>query len=63
MTNVVALPTRGTLESAWDCYAEMVRLSQTDPSLALNLEHQIATARAWAAWRDLFLASDRRAQC
>ncbi len=58
--NVIALPTRASAEQAWDRYVALVRKPETDRALLTDVDHNIAVARAWAEWRDLFLALDGR---
>lgn len=58
--NVVALPTRASAEQAWERYVALVRRVETDRTLLTDVEHNVAVARAWAEWRDLFLALDGR---
>ena len=58
--NVVALPTTLTVEAAWARYVELVRQTDADAELRVRVEHQMAIARAWAQWRDLFLAMDTK---
>ena len=51
-----------TSAAAYDRYATLVRRADAEPALRTNLAHSIAIARAWATWRDLFLADDRVSQ-
>lgn len=46
------------VEAAWRVYSELATQQLDNPALATNLEHSMAAARAWARWRDLFLAED-----
>jgi hypothetical protein len=57
---VAILPTRNAVDAAFVRYAELVQQCEADTLLRINLDHNIAIARAWAEWRDLFLAWDRR---
>ena len=59
MSAVATLPTRITADAAFERYADLIRQVERDPALRTDLEHNIAIARAWEAWRDLFLALDR----
>jgi hypothetical protein len=60
MSAVAILPTRSAVDHAFARYTGLVRQCETDPPLRADLDHNIAIARAWAEWRDLFLAWDRR---
>lgn len=48
--------------AAFERYAALVREMDDSPALRTSYAHNIAIVRAWAAWRDLFLAADRRAR-
>ncbi len=61
MNIVATLPTRLTIEDAWNDYTRLVRQMDDDPTLRTNLEHQVAIVRAHERWSRLFLASDRQA--
>jgi hypothetical protein len=58
--NVVALPTRLTVDDLWCRYCALVHQMQADPELLANLAHNQDIARSWSAWRDAFLASERK---
>ena len=60
MSAVAILPTAPAIDAAWQRYVTLETESDRDPALRVDLQHNIAKVRAWAAWRDLFLASDRR---
>lgn len=55
---VIPLATPLTVGAAWERYVELVRAAKREPALMINLDHQIATVRAWKVWRDLFLTMD-----
>lgn len=57
---VIPLATPLTVDAAWQRYVELVRAVTDAPDLRINHEHQIAIVRAWAMWRDLFMAMDGR---
>lgn len=62
--NVVPLfPSPETVDAAWQAYVALCTGSDREPALRVDPDHQVATVRAWARWRDLFLAQDRRAVC
>ncbi|WP_334656980.1 hypothetical protein [Sphingomonas panaciterrae] len=58
--NVVALPTRITVDELWCRYCALIQQSQDRPALLTDLAHNQAIARSWSAWRDAFLASERK---
>lgn len=60
MPGVAILPVQSNVDAAYARYVELEKLSDADPALRLSLDHNIARARAWREWRDLFLAWDRR---
>ncbi len=57
---VIPLATPLTVEAAWQRYVDLVRANNDDPALYVRVEHQMAIARAWREWRDLFLVMDER---
>ena len=59
MSAVARLPTPVNAEAAWERYAALARAWADDPATRLNLSANQNLARAWAEWRDLFLALDR----
>lgn len=59
MNRPAQIPTAANAEAAWERYAALVCARTNDRALMVDLAHSIATARAWAEWRDLFLALDR----
>lgn len=56
MSNVVALPTSRAVDDAWGRYIALIEAQKADDALLTDVAHQQAVARAWAVWRDLFLA-------
>lgn len=58
--SLAVLPSRLSVNAAWDRYAALVREQADDPTLAISLRHQIAVVRAWKEWRDAFLAMENR---
>ena len=48
--------------AAFDHYASLVRRMDAEPALRIDLAHNMAIARAWEAWRDLFLSSCEEGQ-
>jgi hypothetical protein len=66
--NVVALPTRLTVDELWNRHCALAQQLQDEPALLTDLNHCQATdlnhcqavARSFAAWRDAFLASERK---
>lgn len=57
---VAILPTRNAVDAAFDVYCALVQEQRDEPALLVDVDHNIKIARAWAEWRDLFLAWDRR---
>ena len=60
--NVVQIPTRANVDAAWDRYATLVRELHADGRRAADVDFLIQIARAFAVWRDIFLALDAE-QC
>lgn len=56
MADVIALPTRLAVDTAWDRFAALAKRAMDDPRLLIDREHQEATVRAWATFRDLYAA-------
>lgn len=59
MSNIAILPTRITVEAAWERYTELVAAANADKALWESLEHCQAMSRAHRLWQDLFLAMDK----
>lgn len=53
--NVVEL---ASVESAWERYASLVQQQRGDERLLTDMPHQQAIAKAWEAWRRLYLVSE-----
>ena len=53
---VVHLPTQATAEAAWERYVALAHRVTEDPTLLSDLDHNIRMVRAWAEWRDAYLA-------
>lgn len=47
-----------TIDAAWQGYCDLVNETRANEAKRTDIAHQQATARAWAHWRDLFLASE-----
>ncbi len=61
LSNVRQLPTRLNVNDAWAHYQRLALEVAANPAKLSDLEHSQRLARAWARWRDLFLASDNAA--
>lgn len=59
MAPVAILPAHDAAHDRFERYAALVRQAEQDPALRADPAHCVAIARAWAAWRDLFIAWDR----
>lgn len=57
--NIAILPTPAAIEAAWDKYSVLMRGVIDHPELSVNLAYMQDVARAYKAWQDAFLASER----
>lgn len=58
MNAVATLPVRANVDAAFERYCALVIEADADPALRVSIEHNVAIARAWREWRDLFLTWD-----
>lgn len=61
MTEVTTLPTRLTVQQAWDQYQRMAIAYAENEALRVDLEFCQRMQRAFKRWSDLFLAMDAAA--
>lgn len=57
-SNVVELASEQSIEAAWNAYVGLVQQQREDERLLTDMPHQQAIARAWAAWRRLYLMTE-----
>lgn len=62
MANIIQFPARAAddatpIEAAWAEYIAFAHRQIAEPALAGNVEHCMAMARAFDAWRTLFLGN------
>lgn len=62
MAQIIPFPAQSStdetaVEASWREYTDFARRQIADPSLAGNVDHCTAMARAFDAWRTLFLGS------
>lgn len=55
---VTSLPIAANVDAAWSRYTALVARSVADPALLTDRDYCSACIRAWAAFRDLMIASD-----
>lgn len=55
---VTTLPIAANVDAAWARYTAMVARSVAEPALLTDRDYCSACVRAWAAFRDLMIASD-----
>lgn len=60
-SNVRALPTRLNVDQAWTEYSALAKRWASDPDYMQDHAFNMAVARAWERWRDLFLSTGGRA--
>lgn len=60
--NVVQLPTERAVSMAWDVYATKARAMHADAALRTDYAFNVGMVRAWAEFRDLFIAHSERAK-
>lgn len=56
--NVVPIASVENVGAAWERYRGLVQQQRDDERLLTNMPHQQAIARAWAAWRRLYLMTE-----
>lgn len=55
---VTTLPIAANVDAAWARYTAVVARSVADPTLLTDRDYCSSCVRAWAAFRDLMIASD-----
>lgn len=53
------IPSAPMVDAAWDRYTAFARAYADNPALMTDRAHCEAMVRAFADWRDLYLASER----
>lgn len=58
MATIHHLSSKSGVEAAWEAYVALAQQVSGDYSLLADAQFNIRLARAWARWRDLFLADE-----
>lgn len=58
MGQVLPIASADRVSAAWERYRSLVEQQRDDQRLLTNMPHQQAIARAWAAWRRLYLMTE-----